>query len=102
MYTKHFGLSILPFENVPDPKFFFDHGDYARVHHRILDSLKAGRGLIIVTGPIGSGKTTMSQKVKSDFSGNTQTIWMAEPPLTSMDLFLFLTQEQVQKQFYSS
>ncbi len=93
MYTKHFGLTVLPFENVPDPKFFFDHGDYARVHSRIVDSLKAGRGLIVVTGPIGSGKTTMSQKIKSEFTDDIRLIWMAEPPSTSMDLFLFIAQE---------
>ncbi len=61
-YIRHFGLKILPFENVPDPKFFFDEGDYARADVRIKDSLNAGRGLIVVTGSIGSGKTTLSQE----------------------------------------
>ena len=58
MYIDHFGLKKLPFENVPDPLFFFDEGDHARIHHRIRESVKAGRGLTVVTGPIGSGKTT--------------------------------------------
>ena len=93
MYTKHFGLKKLPFENVPDPLFFFDHGDYARVRIRVRDSLKAGRGLIVVTGPIGSGKTTLSHMIKSDFSNDVKVIWMAEPPGNSKDLFLFIAQE---------
>ena len=93
MYTKHFGLNKLPFENVPDPMFFFDQGDYARVRNRVTDSLKAGRGLIVVTGPIGSGKTTLSQMIKSDFSNDVKVIWMAEPPGNSKDLFLFIAQE---------
>ncbi|MBI5050921.1 MAG: AAA family ATPase [Nitrospirae bacterium] len=92
MYAKHFGLKILPFENVPDPIFFFDQGDHARVRARITDSLKAGRGLIIVTGPIGSGKTTISQKIISDFTNDIRLIWMAEPPADSADLFLFIAQ----------
>jgi len=50
MYTKHFGLNMLPFENVPDPKFFFDQGEHARVRNRITESFKAGRGLTVVTG----------------------------------------------------
>lgn len=93
MYTTHFGLKILPFENVPDPIFFFDHGDHARVHNRIKESLKAGRGLMIVTGPIGSGKTTLSQKIKSEFSRDMKLIWIAVPPDNSTDLFLFIAQE---------
>ena len=93
MYIKHFDLNKLPFENVPDPIFFFDQGDYARIRNRIKESLKAGRGVIVVTGPIGSGKTTMSQMIKSGFSDNIKLIWIAEPPANSTDLFLFISQE---------
>jgi general secretion pathway protein A len=93
MYTAHFGLKTLPFENVPDPVFFFDEGDYHRVRQRITESLKSGRGLMVVTGPIGSGKTTLSQMIKSDFSHDMKLIWLAEPPITSLDLFLFIAQE---------
>ncbi len=93
MYTKHFGLKILPFENVPDPRFFFDHGDHARIRKRIEDSIAAGRGLMLVTGPIGSGKTTLSQMIKSEFSSDIKLIWMAVPPDNSMDLFLYVALE---------
>jgi len=93
MYTKHFGLNMLPFENVPDPKFFFDQGEHARVRSRITESFKAGRGLTVVTGPIGSGKTTLSQMVVSDFTDNIKLIWMAEPPINSAALFLFIAEE---------
>ncbi len=93
MYTEHFNLNLLPFENVPDPTFFFDQDDYGRARKRLTESLKAGRGLMVVTGPIGSGKTTLSQMIKSDFSLNTKIIWMAEPPGNSIDLFLFIAQE---------
>ncbi len=93
MYTEHFHLKKLPFENVPDPEFFFDRDDYARARKRLTESLKAGRGLLLVTGPIGSGKTTLSQMIKYDFSHYMKIIWMAEPPVSSTDLFLFIAQE---------
>ncbi|MBI5740537.1 MAG: AAA family ATPase [Nitrospirae bacterium] len=93
MYTRHFGLKILPFENVPDPAFFFDQGDYARIRNRITESLKAGRGLIVVTGPVGSGKTTLSQMIISSFSDQIMLIWMSAPPENSVDLFMFIAQE---------
>ena len=93
MYTEHFGLNKLPFENVPDPLFFYDRGNYSRIRKQISGSLQSGRGLIVVTGPIGSGKTTLSQMIKSDFSKNIRLIWLAEPPVNSTDLYLFLAQE---------
>ena len=93
MYTKHFGLIKLPFENVPDPLFFCHQGDHARVRNHVEESLKAGRGLSVVSGHIGSGKTTISQMIKSDLSDEIKLIWIAEPPQNSMDLFLFIAQE---------
>ncbi|MER2514570.1 MAG: AAA family ATPase [Nitrosomonas ureae] len=93
MYAQHFNLKLLPFENVPDPLFFYDHGDHARIRKQISGSLQSGRGLIVVTGPIGSGKTTLSQMIKADFPESIQLIWMAEPPASSTDLYLFLAQE---------
>ena len=93
MYAQHFNLNLLPFENVPDPLFFYDQGDHARIRKQISGSLQSGRGLIVVTGPIGSGKTTLSQMIKSDFPEDIKVIWMAEPPANSSDLYLFLAQE---------
>jgi len=93
MYTQHFRLNKLPFENVPDPQFFYNQGDHARIRQQISGSLESGRGLIVVTGPIGSGKTTLSQMIKADFPESIKLIWMAEPPANSNDLYLFLAQE---------
>jgi len=93
MYVEYFGLKMLPFENVPDPAFFFNEGDHARIRQRITESLKAGRGLVVVTGPVGAGKTTLSQMIKSYFSSKLKLIWMAMPPDNRMGLFMFIAQE---------
>jgi len=45
MYTNHFSLQSLPFENVSDPACFFEQGDYSRVLSRIIDSLMGGKRL---------------------------------------------------------
>ncbi|MGZ5576625.1 MAG: ExeA family protein [Methylobacter sp.] len=93
MYTEHFNLSLLPFENVPDPLFFYDYGSRALIRKQIYGALQNNRGLIVVIGPIGSGKTTLSQMIKFDFSESIKLIWMGEPPANSADLYLFLAQE---------
>ena len=48
MYIEHLKLNTLPFENVPDPTFFFDKGDYNRIFTEMVGFLKAERGLMIV------------------------------------------------------
>jgi general secretion pathway protein A len=90
MYAAHFGLTSLPFENVPDPAFYFNEGDYQRVFTRIWDAIAAGRGLLVVAGPMGSGKTTLSQKLMPDLGTDTVYLWCAEPPLSDQELFRLL------------
>lgn len=93
MYRKHFGLKALPFENVPDPAFFFDEGDYHRVLTRMADAVAAGRGLLAVAGPIGAGKTTVSQRLMADLPEGAALIWLAEPPATDLELLRFIAHE---------
>ena len=59
MFESHFGLRTAPFRLSPDPSFYFE----SRGHGRALAYLKYGvyqrEGFIVVTGEIGSGKTTL-------------------------------------------
>lgn len=90
MYAAHYGLKLLPFENVPDPAFFFDGGEYQRVMRRLTSAIDAGRGLMVVAGPIGAGKTTLSQKLMADLPESTVHLWLAEPPGSDRELFQML------------
>jgi type II secretory pathway predicted ATPase ExeA len=93
MYTNHFSLNSLPFENVSDPACFFEQGDYSRVLSRMVDSILAEKGLMVVAGPIGTGKTTLSQKLMVSVPDKTRIVWLGEPPETSEELLLFVAQE---------
>jgi len=59
MYESHFGFSAAPFQLSPDPSFYFE----SKGHGRALSYLNYGvyqrEGFIVVTGEIGSGKTTL-------------------------------------------
>jgi len=92
VYLEHFGFRVLPFENVPDPAFFFNEGDFQRILRRITSAVGSGRGLMVVAGPIGSGKTTLSQKIMLNLPESTVHLWLAEPPGTDRELFQVILQ----------
>lgn len=60
-YLDFFGLRREPFSNVPDQRFFW----YGRSHQVALTKLQfilsQRRGLAVVTGEIGAGKTTLAR-----------------------------------------
>jgi type II secretory pathway predicted ATPase ExeA len=74
MYLNRFHLTRMPFEVSPDPGFF-----YASTMHRLALSMLeyaivAGSELCLVTGEVGSGKTTLVQCLLARTPGARTTI----------------------------
>ncbi|MCB1770385.1 MAG: AAA family ATPase, partial [Candidatus Competibacteraceae bacterium] len=65
MYIDYYGFSAKPFQLSPDPRFFFGSSGHSRALAYLRYGLSQGEGFIVVTGGIGTGKTTL---VKSLFS----------------------------------
>ena len=63
MYESFFGLEHPPFQISPDPEFLYP----SRVHEEALEhirfSLNHFKGICLITGPVGSGKTTICRKI---------------------------------------
>lgn len=71
MYREFFGLHTKPFELVPDPRFLFS----SRSHRQALSYLEYGlqerAGFILLTGEVGSGKTTLIRNLIGQLDDNT-------------------------------
>lgn len=69
MYERFYKLAAKPFQLSPDPRFFFN----SRVHKRALAYLrygiKQGEGFIIITGNVGTGKTTLVSRLFQTLEG---------------------------------
>ena len=61
MYRKHFGLAELPFNNTPDPRFFFKTPDHEEALAALEYGAKERKGFVLITGEVGSGKTLLSR-----------------------------------------
>ena len=63
MLLDAFGLQRDPFLDTADPAFYFETMATASNRRRLFDCLAQGRGLAVVLGPIGAGKTTLCNAV---------------------------------------
>ncbi len=74
MYESHFGISGPPFRLSPDPTFYFD----SKGHHDALTVLRRGlgeqRGIVVVSGEIGAGKTTLVRTLLDEIDPATLAV----------------------------
>ncbi|MBC5823490.1 MAG: AAA family ATPase [Candidatus Eremiobacteraeota bacterium] len=66
MFLAAFGLTADPFLDTADPAFYHETPAAMQRRQRLSDCLTAGRGLAVVVGPIGAGKTALLNAVASD------------------------------------
>ncbi len=71
-YYKILNFNIEPFSNSPDPGLFYNSPQHLEILQKLEISIRLKRGLNIITGDIGTGKTTISrqliQKISNDDS----------------------------------
>jgi general secretion pathway protein A len=59
MYQDYFGLTDLPFRVTPEPQFLFSNPAHRNAYAALREGINSRRGLIVITGEIGTGKTTL-------------------------------------------
>ncbi len=62
-YYKLLGLEREPFSTSPDPQFFFLSAAHRAALYRLRIAVKLQRGLCLVLGDVGTGKTTLSRRL---------------------------------------
>ncbi|NJL30290.1 MAG: AAA family ATPase [Phycisphaerales bacterium] len=74
MYHDFYKLQVLPFENTPDPRFFFASENHREALAAIEYVIRMRKGFALVTGDIGSGKTTVARTMIQNCSDKTHII----------------------------
>ncbi len=59
MYEETFHLSEPPFQLRPDPRYYFGSSGHDRAMSYLTFGLSQGEGFVVVTGEVGTGKTTL-------------------------------------------
>ena len=88
MYLEHWGLDELPFENLPDPRFFFPSAEHHEALLRLLYAVKSRKGAAMLTGEIGCGKTILSRTLIQDLCPDQYEVGLIANPSLSPVEFL--------------
>lgn len=64
MYDDYYKLSGRPFQLTPDPKYYFQSRSHDQVIDYVSRDVKDPDGFVLVTGDIGTGKTTLARHIQ--------------------------------------
>jgi len=86
MYTNFFSLSEPPFSIAPNPKYLFMSDRHREALSHLSYGLDGSGGFVLLTGEVGTGKTTVSRCLMEDLPKNTQLAFILNPTLSSQEL----------------
>ena len=86
MYENYYGLTSKPFQLTPDPSFFFGSKWHKRAMSYLQYGLSQAEGFIVITGGIGTGKTTIANSLLDDMQQDIVAAQIVTPKLSPDEL----------------
>lgn len=93
MYEKFYGLRDIPFSLAPDPKYLFRTDSLLEVFANLQYGIENGKGIVVVTGEVGTGKTTILRSMLQSLDRSVLAAYIFNPILSTEDFFDFLAGE---------
>ncbi|WP_084419178.1 ExeA family protein [Photobacterium sp. J15] len=93
MYTDYFGITESPFSIVPSARFLYLSERHREALTHMLASLSGGGGFGLLTGEVGTGKTTVLRALVSRLPQETQVAIILNPALSAHDLLATICDE---------
>jgi type II secretory pathway predicted ATPase ExeA len=86
MYEEFYGLTEKPFSLTPDPKYLYKSQSHANAFELLQYAIRRREGFVVVTGDIGTGKTTLCRALLEQIDRTTFTALVLNPFLSEEDL----------------
>ncbi|WP_261816613.1 ExeA family protein [Vibrio gallicus] len=86
MYKDYFGFVDEPFSIVPSPKFLFLSGRHREALTHLQMGISGGGGFAMLTGEVGTGKTTVSKAMLASLESNWVTGLILNPTFSELEL----------------
>ena len=89
-YYRVLGMDREPFSTSPDPAFFYESKNHKAALANLMIELRLKRGLSVIIGDVGTGKTTLGRKLIQMLRDREGFLFhlLLDPSHTSEDLFL--------------
>jgi len=92
MYKEFFGLDDIPFTLTPDPRFIVFTPSYNEVLASLYYGLENAKGLIVLTGEVGTGKTTALRWILRRLDASVLAAYVFNPRLSIDEFYHHVTQ----------
>lgn len=86
MYEEYYGFVQPPFSLTPDPRFLYRSESHDVALQQVWQAIRRKEGFIVLTGDIGTGKTTLCRTLLEQFDQTTFTALILNPFLSVEEL----------------
>jgi len=86
VYEDFYGFAEKPFSLTPDPKYLYRSQSHANAFELLQYAIRRREGFVVVTGDIGTGKTTLCRALLEQIDRTTFTALVLNPFLSEEDL----------------
>ncbi len=93
MYESYYGFTEKPFSLTPDPKYLYRSQSHASAFELLQYAIRRREGFVVVTGDIGTGKTTLCRALLEQIDRTTYTALVLNPFLSEDDLLRRVLQD---------
>ena len=93
MYETYYGFAEKPFSLTPDPKYLYRSQSHANAFELLQYAIRRREGFVVVTGDIGTGKTTLCRALLEEIDRTTFTALVLNPFLSEEDLLKRILQD---------
>src|SRR5437870_705711 len=87
MYKDFYQLKAIPFGLTPDPKYVFKTESYLEVTANLNYYIEHNKGIVVVIGEVGTGKTTTLRSMLQQFGHDISAVYIFNPYLTVTEFF---------------
>ncbi|HEY7219932.1 MAG TPA: AAA family ATPase [Candidatus Binatia bacterium] len=93
MYNSYFGFRESPFSVTPDPRFFYTNSAYLEAFATLRYGIEAKKGFIVITGEVGTGKTTLLRKLLHTLADTVHSVFIFNSCLSFPELLQVTLQD---------
>ena len=93
MYNEYFGFLASPFSSTPDSRIFYDNELYREAFANLRYGIEWRKGLIVMTGEVGTGKTTLLDKIVRNLGATMQVVFVSYDQLNAAELIRLVFRE---------